>query len=168
MQYFKLLSILLFSILFTLHTKKLVGQETNYKNSIYFSAGTVIFNQLISLSYERDLFQKDKFQTRARINGSFLRHGLDYAPGARVDEEYIGLGIVQLIGIFEIGGGIAVSRYFITPDFPEFESAPIDVVRRTGPTFYGHVGLRYEKNRFLIKAGLGNLEYLYLGLGLKF
>lgn len=143
--------------------------DKDYKNSIYFSAGSVIFDNQISLSYERTLINKDKFQTRLKAQASRLYQHSDFDENVRVDEKYVGIGLVQLIGLFEVGAGVAYTRYYITPLFGDFENGIITTREyATGPRLFGNVGLRYSKKGFLIKAGLGNLEFLYLGLGFNF
>jgi len=163
---------ILFVISLLLFSSITIAQDTEYKsNSIYANYGTVIFAHQVSVSYERLLFQKNKMRTKAKLNyGNWVSDGLDYDIDAKATQSYLSLSGVQLFGMFEIGAGAALRRYQygnginLTPGDPpaDYWDIKSDVV------FYGNIGLRYEEGGFLFRAGIGNLELLYLGLGVNF
>ena len=155
------------------------GQEVkNYKNSIYGNIGSVIFSSQASLVYERSIFDKDAFKTNGRLMlGHYLHNSLDYDRGARRNENYAALSVVQLIYFVEINAGVALTSYTLAPGLgpfpfepdqgePVVEIDPDEVL--FGPLFIGGIGLRFEKGNFMGRGGVGNLELLYIGLGYRF
>jgi len=149
--------------------------EPNNKNAVYATGGTIIFVNQASLAYERSFLASDQFKTNGKIMiGKYLLNGLDLEAGERRYENYLGLGLVQMLYFVEINVGLAYASYTLapgigppfdpTPDLPEIDSTKIE----TGLVFNGGIGIRFERNNFMIRAGLNNLELLYLGLGLAF
>ena len=157
-------------VLLIISLQSAIGQEveTDHKNSIYGSLGTVILSNQASLSYERMLFKKGKLETRAKLNyGSYLSNNFDFDTGAKVNENHLSLSAVQLFGILELNAGAAFVNFRLAEGFnPDPNVDYTELLNRV--TFYGNIGVRYSKNRFLFRAGIGNLELLYLGLGLNF
>lgn len=159
-------------ILFTLltNTGNTSAQNTkpNHKNTAYVSLGSILFDSQFSISYERLIFEKKKMETSLKANyGNYFINGSDYETNARVNESFFSLSAVQLIGLLELNAGIAYTQYKLARGFdPEPDIDYTELKNRVN--FYGIIGIRYTKNRFLIRGGLGNLELLHLGVGLKF
>ncbi len=138
------------------------------KNSVYGNFGTIIFSNQMSLSYERLLAEKKSLRTKAKVQfGHYLSNNADYDTNARLTENYVSLSAVQLISILEFNAGISWVQYSLAPGFdPDPDTNYDELFNRLA--FYGNIGLRYTKDHFMIRAGLGNLELLYLGIGVNF
>ena len=138
------------------------------KNSIYATFGTIIFSSQVSVSYERLLIKKKISETRAKLNyGNYLSNNFDYATGAKVWDSYFSVSAVQLISIVEINLGLAFSKFRLAEGFDPEPNVDYTTVMN-GTSFYGNFGLRYSKNKFLVRAGFGFPELLYFGLGFNF
>ncbi len=168
----KLIVKLLFLITIVVFTnlKTATAQEVEgyLKNSLYVSVGTVLFSSQVSFSYERTILEKKDWRTKVKLNyGHYLYNGLDYDTNEKVNDNFLSLSAVQLIGLVELNGGLAYSRYKLASGFdPE---PNVDYTQQKERyQFYGNIGVRYEKNNFMFRGGIGNLEFLYLGLGVNF
>lgn len=157
--------ILLITLLHQSLTLNAQVEESYKKNSFYLSYGNIIFADQFSISYERLLFQKDKKRTKLKANyGSYLNNNWDFDTGAIVYKNYGSLSAVQLIGMLELNAGVAFAQYTLDPGFDPVPGTDYSIVKNR-ITFYGNIGVRYVKDRFLFRAGLGNLELLYIGVG---
>ena len=145
------------------------AQETEYKkNAGYISFGTVIFSSQASLSYERTIYEKDLIRTKFKINyGKYISNNLDQETDSKVYNNYKSVSGVFLFNQFEFNLGIAFTEYKLVRGFEPDPSRDYDEVIN-GSQIYGNIGVRYEKNNFLMRAGIGNLELLYAGVGFSF
>ena len=93
--------------------------------------------------------------------------GLDFETDEKVLENYKGVSAVFLYNVFEFNFGLAHTRYKRAQGFSPVPGTDYD---RTfsGFQFYGSTGLRFVLDEFMLKVGIGNLEYLYLGAGFNF
>ncbi len=155
-------------ILFCGATVQAQYDEGRKKNSIYVNYGNVIFVSQASIAYERLILDKDDYVTKGRLMyGNYLTNNLDFEAGARRYESYLGLSVVQLLYWVEINAGVAYGRYTFAPGIDPVEMIDSTTIQESAVAF-GSVGVRYEKNNFLFRAGVGNLELLYIGLGMNF
>lgn len=149
--------------MFALSIPSSTAQEVKPKNTVYLTYGNIIFSAQVSGAYERTFFQKNKLTTKGKINaGGYLYNHADYDDGAKVYSSYVSLSAVQLLSIMEVNAGLAYTTFSRAKSL----SGTSDMVHAL--EFYGCLGLRYEKNRIMIRGGVGNLELLYLGLGFSF
>jgi len=142
--------------------------EPDNKNAVYGTAGSVWLSSQISLAYERSLIANKNLKTSGKVMlGNYLYNHGDYSAGARRYENYLGLGVVQQIYFIELNAGVALASFTQAPGIePDDLIDPTQV--KLAPVLNGGIGIRYEKNGFLIRGGLNNLELLYLGLGVSF
>ncbi|MFT6338821.1 MAG: hypothetical protein ACI86M_002895 [Saprospiraceae bacterium] len=145
------------------------AQDTLYKkNSILIGYGNLIFTSQASASYERLVFQEDKNRIKIRLDySSYLSNNLDYDTDARVHEGYKGISGVLLHGIFEVSVGIAFTSYKLAKGF---SSDPLKDYTKilNGRELFGSAGIRYDKDSLILRAGIGNLDLLYAGVGFSF
>ncbi len=138
------------------------------KNSIYLNYGTVVFSSQFSISYERTIFQKKHLSTKLKVNyGKYLNNNLDLETDERIYNNYIGISGVFLFKLFEINLGVATTEYTLARGFNADPNKDYDEIK-TGAIFYRNAGIRYEKDNFIIRTGIGNLELLYVGIGFNF
>jgi len=153
----------------------LLGTITNYaqeearnENSIYLSYGTVVLSNQLSLAYERTLFSKKQLTTKFKVNyGNYLSNNADFDTGAKVYQQYWSVSGVQLIRFLELNVGLAYTQYMLASGFDPLPNVDYSKQEQTFE-FYGSIGCRWEKNKFLFRFGIGNLELLYLGVGVCF
>jgi len=139
-----------------------------HKHSVYASYGTVLLSTQASVSAERTLFQKNNFRTRVRASfGDYLTNNGDFETDARVLENYLSLSVVQMIEIWEISVGVAGTRFRRAAGFDPVPGVDYSIVM-TGAELSFNTGIRYVYDHFMIRAGVGNHELLYLGLGVHF
>ena len=145
------------------------AQNAAYKkNSICLSYGNIIFSDQISFSYERMVWGVDNMRTKAKINyGHYLNNNADYETGATVYKNHLSLSGIQLIGLLELNAGIAFTQFTLASGFSPVPAIDYSKIKNK-ITFYGNIGIRYVSNKFLIRAGIGNLELLYAGIGVNF
>jgi len=86
---------------------------------------------------------------------------------AQVFDSYISLSAVQLFGIVEASVGVAGTSFTLAPGFEPDPNVDYSV-QMNGLTFIGNIGLRFEKNQFMVRVGVGNFELLYAGVGVNF
>jgi hypothetical protein len=143
-------------------------ENSNKQNSVFISYGSIINSSQVSIAYERLILKKDNFSTKIKATyGEFLTNNADYEQGARVYENWVGIGGVQLLGPFELNLGVAYAKYNLASGFGNSSG----IERLGNPKdfiFNGSFGLRYEKNNLLARVGLGNFELVYLGIGMSF
>lgn len=164
----KLVGIILMVILINVEYLSAQSTEAVKKNTIYATYGSVIFSSQLSISYERLIYKKNKLQTRGKLNfGDYLGHHLDYDEDAKLCERFLSLSVVELIGLFEVGAGISYTQHKLAGGF---EAKPdVDYSKLYhGIGFYGNIGIRYSKNRFVIRTGMSIPELLYLSIGVNF
>ena len=160
-----------FSCLFVLSliTNIAVAQEIEYdKNSIYLTYGTVINSSQYAISYERLLYQKRHFRTGIKLNyGIMNSEDLEFDTNAKVYNNYKGISGILLFNILDFSMGLAFTEYNLAPGIsPDPE---VDYNEKlSGINFVGSAGLRFTSDEFMLKVGIGNLEYLYLGAGFNF
>ena len=166
---FKYLSLLILALtILSLQSTLAQDVETHQKNSVYANYGSVIFSSQVSVSYERLFLKKGKYETRAKLNyGNYLSNNLDFETNAKVYEDYFSVSAVQLIGLLELNAGMALSNFKRAEGFEPDPDVDYTILMNQ-VIFYGNIGIRYSKNNFLIKAGVGNLELLHIGIGLNF
>ena len=160
-------SLLLFTFCSSIHF--LNAQDTLYKkNSILINFGTVIFVSQASASYERLVFQEDNKRIKIKLDySSYLSNGLDYDTDAKVYDGYKGISGVLLYGILEASIGFAFTDYKLARGF---NSDPLKDYSKqlNGRELYWNFGIRYDKDDFILRAGIGKLDLLYVGLGFSF
>lgn len=164
---FKLFLILLITFISTIDF--INAQETDYKkNAIYINYGNVIFISQASISYERTVFQKEHLRTKLKLNyGKHLGNHLDLETDAKVIDNYKSISGVLLYQLFEINLGLAFTKYTLEKGPSADPNKDYDITYN-GTELYGSAGIRYEKDGFLMRAGIGNLELLYAGIGFTF
>ena len=163
--------ITLISLAIFILSSNLAAQEFDSKNAVYVTYGNLIWTDQVSLSYERTLFQKNQFITKARIvGGNFMLNKGGSPENVDPIQWYAGVMATQLYGILEGGLGVGVTRIletnFVFPDNP-IDPAPEPEFKNKIRAM-GNLGLRWEFDHFLIRFGLGYPELAYLGLGVKF
>ena len=148
---------------------KLHAQESDLKNNfIYGSYGSVVFASQYSLSYERIVYQTGYLNTGVKLSyGHISADGLDFETGERVYENYKGISGVLLFKYFELSLGLAHVNYKLASGFNPDPNVDYDQTLN-GFYYYGSTGLRFVTDEFMLKVGIGNLEYLYLGAGFNF
>lgn len=138
------------------------------KNAIYLSYGNIIFEDQVSIAYERLIYKHEAYRTRLKaFLGKRLNNNYDYDEGAKLYEDYFGISGVQLIGRLELNAGLAYTNFRLHPGFMAAPSITNQTLRNDF-IFYGSLGFRFEKDNFLFRAGINNLELLYVGLGATF
>jgi hypothetical protein len=162
------LKIVSFSLFICFAFTQMSAQNNYRNNSIHVSYGNLIFVSQANISYERTLVQKNIFSTRARIGyGNYLSNNFDFDTNAKVHENYLSLGIVQLIGPLEVSVGTAYTSFTFSPGFDPDPSVNYEE-RFNGFEIIGNIGLRYTTNKWLFRGGIGNHEKIYFGVGLNF
>jgi len=144
-------------------------QETDYKNqSIYATYGTVIFSSQVSFAFDRTVYKKEHLRVKLKLNfGKYADKYPDFDEGERKYKSYYGLSGVMVFGAFEASLGVASARFTLAKgDMPNPEVNYDDVMN--GLSVQGNVGIRIERGEFLFRAGIGNLELLYIGIGINF
>ncbi len=140
-------------------------------NSVLTTIGSLIFVNQASFSYERKVWQKNNFRTRARLTyGTYLNNGLDISVG-NVYHNYLGISAVQQISLFEFNIGAAYAnydRYDEDLNVNIFEEEIIVTEDQSGIFLFGNVGMRFDINQFIIRFGIGNLNLAFFGLGFSF
>ena len=159
--------ILIIALFFCLH--KGSAQGLTYKNnSIYGSYGSVINASQVSVSYERFVYKKAQFRTGVKLSYSWVSaDGLDLETNERVYENAKGISGVVLFNMFEFNVGLAFTQYKLAQGLNPEMDVDYDELRN-GVNFFGSTGLRFVLDEFMLKVGIGNLEYLYLGVGFNF
>ena len=149
--------------------QNLSAQEYEYKkNSIYASYGTAIFFGQFSISAERTVYQREMLRCKAKLNyGKVSKNNLDLSTGERIYRSYYGGSGVLVFGLFEMSLGVARAEFTRAMGFSPVAGVDYDEVF-TGMIFQGNAGIRYEKEEFLLRAGVGNRELLYVGFGFSF
>lgn len=163
-----ILIVLFFCLVFNLANAQFQTDSEFKNNSVFGSFGTIILSNQASLSYERTVFSKKKLRTRVKLSyGNFFSNNLDFDTGAQIFDSYLSLSAVQLFGIVEASAGITGTRFTLAPGF---EPDPnVDYTEQmNGLTFIGNIGLRFEKDQFMFRVGVGNFELLYAGIGVNF
>lgn len=157
-----------------IHIQAMLAQEESdeyRKNTIYASYGNIIFTSQASISYERSVYnfgQNKKNRTKLKVTyGNYLGNNLDYETGERVYENYTGLAVVQLLGKLETNLGVTYANYKLASGFNPDPDVDYTLSNNSF-VFYGNIGYRYENNFFLFRAGVGNFDLLYVGLGFNF
>jgi len=159
-RYFKK-GLVLFVLLGLGQTISLTAQS-NYSNAIQLTYGSILWQDQVSITYERIFAQDANNQTGLKLTwGWYLSNNHDFEDLARVYTDFKGLAVVHTMGIFEVTGGGALGKYYL---FRE----SINPRHRNGVTFWGSAGVRLQKNHVLFRAGVGNLEMLYLSIGGRF
>ena len=150
------------SFLFTLGYTNSASAQIKHQNAFLVSYGSILWQDQVSLTYER-IFAKDaNNQTGLKLTwGWYLSNNHDFDEFARVYTDFKGLAVVHTMGVFEVTGGGALGKYYL---FRETANSQ----HRNGVTFWGSAGLRLQKERLLFRAGIGNLELLYLSIGGRF
>lgn len=145
------------------------GQDTEYKkNSIYGGFGTNSSANHASLAYERLLHPKNNLNTKIKLNfGVRTNNQRNTVYNEKVTQSYGSLSAVQLLSIIELNAGVAIRIYKFG-----FNNTPISFTEeyyrlRSDFQFYGNVGLRFEIDSFLIRAGIGNFDLMYFGIGVN-
>ncbi len=160
--------IILICILFNAQNVFAQNEHLYKDHSIYVSYGNIIHSSQASLSFEKTLFQKNTSRTRLKIsNGYYLSNNADFETNAKIFDNYVSLSGVQLIGILELSGGVALSYFKLAEGFEPDPSVDYSEQMRN-LQFLGNIGMRYAKDHFMFRAGIGNLELFYLGLGYNF
>ena len=138
--------------------------DTPKKQAIYVNLGSVIFENQLSLNFERLLFDTAPgFQTRLKLNaGTYLSNNYDYEVTAEINANYLSASLLQLISMrnvqLELNIGLARTQ-FTTTSNPEKQSKF---------RAYTLAGLRYSSNGWLVRTGFGNLELFHFGVGFEF
>ena len=145
------------------------AQEYDYKkNAIYASYGSVIFSSQISIAYDRTVYEKNQFRTKIKINyGNYADKYPDLSSDEREYRSYYGLSGVIVFGLFEASIGVGSAKYTLAQGDMPSPGVDYDEVMN-GIIFQGSSGIRYEANDFILRAGIGNLELLYIGVGFVF
>jgi len=99
--------------------------------------------------------------------GSYLTNGLDYDTNSFVYDKYISLSAVQLLGPIEVNAGMAYTQYTLAAGFEPMPTIDYNQTK-TRLEFYGSFGLRFDNKGFLLRGGVGNLELIYIGMGINF
>jgi len=165
--------ILLVSLLFTMnHVDAQESEEVKYnKNAIHVNVGTVVFATQASIAYERNVYYNPKYNLRVNVKamyGNYLSNEYDdYETDAEVYNNYKGLSGVLISRIFELNLGLAYMNFNLEkgsdPD-PDIDYTK----KRNGIRRYGSFGVRHEKEGFILRAGIGEPELLYVGIGFSF
>lgn len=147
-----------------------VAQDNDYKNnSIYASIGTAIFTAQYSISYERTIIRKnDNLRLRLKANyGKYILNGLDLETDEKEYKNHKSISAVLLFELFEANVGVAFTQYTLAQGFMPRPNVDYTEVLN-GKTIYACTGIRYEKNNFMVRAGISSLELLYAGIGINF
>ena len=160
--------LLLFFVIIFISKNSSAQEHKDYKkNTIYVSYANLIFVSQASLSYERLLLQSDNNRTKLKLGfGKYLNNNYDYETNATVYESYLSLSAVQMLNIIELNGGIAYTKFKLARGFNPDPDIDYNE-KRNKLVFYGNVGLRYVRENFIIRGGIGNLELLYVGIGIN-
>lgn len=157
-RYSNALPLLLMITLLSFGTQSnLNAQESNYKkNSVFVSYGTAIFHGQCAIAAERTVYEKDRLRYKVKLNyGKYSKNDSELSIGPRNYKAYYGASGVLVLGLFEFSLGVARIELMDSRTEPKLR-------------FQSNTGIRYEKNEFLVRAGLGNRELLYVGIGLNF
>lgn len=158
----KMLALLVCHLLYL--TPAFSQTEAVEKQAIYANVGTVVFENQVSINFERLLFASSpKFQTRLKLNaGTYLSNNYDYDETAEIYDSYLSASILQLLPLgqvqLELNIGLARTRF----------TTPVDSQQQIQYRAYSLAGIRYSENGWLIRTGFGNLELLHLGIGYQF
>lgn len=137
------------------------------KNAILASYGNVIFQSQVSFAYERTFFHSNQFKTKAQLQyGHYLTNNFDFDDDAKMYDNYIGLKAVQLIGLLEMGAGLARTSYTLNRIIVAPSTEP--PLQKSGFEPVANIGMRWENEAYLIRFGVGNLDLLYVGFGVVF
>lgn len=134
------------------------------KQAIYANLGSVIFENQLSVNFERLLFTSaPRFETRLKLNaGTYLSNNYDYELSAEIYSNYLSASILQLVPLgrvqFELNIGLARTRF----------STLEDTERRSKFRAYSLAGIRYANEDLLIRLGFGNFELFHFGVGYQF
>lgn len=162
-------SLFLLFVIFYISLDPLRAQDTAYnKNSVLVNYGTTIFVSQVSASYERLIFQEGIRRIKIKLDySSYISNNLDYDTDAKVYESYKGLSGVVLYGALEASIGLAFTDYRLASGF---NPNPLKDYNKklNGRELYGSIGFRYDKDNLILRAGIGNLELLYVGAGFSF
>lgn len=154
---------LLFSLLIVCAPYLKAQEEVRPQNAIYGSLGTTISSNQVSLAYERMLFSRNEFQTKAKLNiGTYLSNNADYEDGARVNEQHYSISAVQILNIFELNIGLAYTEFSLAQNITGRSEL------MNSFEYYASFGVRYERNKLVLRGGIGNFELLYLSAGVSF
>lgn len=167
--YQTLQSLFLLFFIFYASLISLQAQETDYKkNAIHINYGTTIFVSQASGSYERLMLQEGNKRIKIKLDYSlYISNNLDYDTDSKVYEGYKGLSGVILYGVLEASLGLAFTDYRLASGF---NPDPLKDYNKklNGREFYGSIGFRYDKDSLILRAGIGNLDLLYVGAGFSF
>jgi|GEM_PF-3392818 len=139
---------------------------SNKKNSVYASIGSVVFINQVSISYDRTVYEYQKIKVKAKANyGHVLSNHYDFEENTDVTWNYWTLAGVFQFSVLEVNTGVSLTQnnrttgIVVNNDLSESFLAA---------NFYGSVGVRLEKDWFHFRAGVGNMELLYAGVGVNF
>ncbi len=159
----KLLQTILMTV-FVISSSNVIGQDRK-NNMLMLNYGTVIWEDQISINFERSILQTSNriFETRIKANyGKYLSNNFDYDIDAELIRSYYAVSAVQLIYLGSLGLeanlGSANIKFL----------RPIDSSPSRKWKAYGGVAARYTQKGFTIRAGLNNIELLSLGIGYNF
>lgn len=139
-------------------------EHSSKKQAIYANLGSVIFENQLSINFERLLFESGpRLETRLKLNaGTYLSNNYDYELSAEIYSNYLSASILQLIPLgkvqFELNIGLARTQF----------STLEDTQSRSKFSAYSLAGLRYAKDHLLVRLGFGNFELFHLGVGYQF
>jgi len=138
------------------------------QSSIYLTGGSVIFLNQYSLAYERSVFHNNMTTSRLKVNyGKYGDSHGDLETGERLYKNYIGLSGVQLIKFIELNAGIAFTEYSLAKFGDLDPNVDYDETKKAN-VFHGSLGIRITNKGFMLRTGFGNLELIYLGIGVNF
>jgi len=165
--YFNLLLIL--GALFTSNCLSAQEENKTPKNSIYASIGTVFFVNQYSLSYERVLAPIGNGTLSGKLNfGNHTSNSLDLDTGARITDKHFSLSGVYRLKILELTLGAAYETFTLAEGFDESDPDIDYALLRNRVAPYVTAGIRYDAGPLALRAGLGNYELLYAGIGFTF
>jgi hypothetical protein len=165
--YFNLLLIL--GALFTSNCLSAQEENKTPKNSIYASIGTVFFVNQYSVSYERVLAPIGNGTLSGKLNfGNHTSNSLDLDTGARITDKHFSLSGVYRLKILELTLGAAYETFTLAEGFDEPDPDIDYALLRNRVAPYVTAGIRYDAGPLVLRAGLGNYELLYAGIGFTF
>ncbi len=138
------------------------------KNFIYATYGNLIFVDHVSFSFERSFYQKYRTRFNAKLSvGRFPRNGFDLETGEKINKKYLAFSGVFCLNLFEVQLGVAYREYQLAVGFTP--DPGIDYNENlSGLQSTGAIGFRFEKQNFILRAGVGNHELLYASIGVGF
>lgn len=160
----RLCTLVLFYLCYAMPGLTQQPEDTSNKQAIYANLGSVIFENQLSINFERLLFASaPRLETRLKFNaGTYLSNNYDYDISAEIYSNYLSASILQLIPIgrvqFELNIGLARTQFTTIEDSE----------RRSKFRAYTLAGLRYGKDDLLVRLGFGNFELFHLGVGYQF